>query len=297
MIKLIDILKEITEGKQVGNLYHFTSILNIFNILKTQRLNPNTENQISTTRSLSLNVAFFQDESDTPQCRLMFDGNKISTKYKIQPFKHYPDEESFEEQIIVNGKPFYFSPYLKRIDIFTGNSIKNKGMKLIPKLIKKLETLNVPYKIYTTSTTYQNSYHQPKTGNPSDTNFPEKSQIITLEDLYYPGMKFKNIEIYKSKYSLEDSPYSEKVAESSKYPGYYIKTSFLKHANKIDEYFDYYNKNKQKIKGIKIVPLPFLNDKSWKNKWKYLDSVNTTKFTPGAYPDAYLLIPKDEIDF
>ena len=36
---------------------------------------------------------------------------------------------------------------------------------------------------------------------------------------------------------------------------------------------------------------------SWKNKWKYLDSVNTTKFTPGAYPDAYLLIPKDEIDF
>jgi len=295
MIKLKDIL---LEAKQVGNLYHFTSILNIFNILKTQHLLPNTENQISTSRSSSLNVSSFQDDkSDTPQCRLMLDGDKISNKYKIQPFKHFPDEESFEEQIIVNGKPFYFLPYLKRIDIFTGNSIKNKGIKLIPKLVKELEILNIPYKIYTTSTTNQNSYLQPKTGNPSNINFPKKVEILTLEDLYYPGMKLKNITTYRK--SISDSgyiPYLEKVAESPKYPGYYIKTGFMRYADELDKYYIHYNKNGQKIKGIKMVPIPFLNDKSWLSKFKYLDNVYTKKFTPGTHPDAYLLIPKNEVN-
>ena len=49
MIKLIDILKEITEGKQVGTLYHFTPILNIFKMLKTQHLLPNEETKVVTT--------------------------------------------------------------------------------------------------------------------------------------------------------------------------------------------------------------------------------------------------------
>ena len=38
MIKLIDILKEITEGKQVGTLYHFTYIPALREILRTNVL-------------------------------------------------------------------------------------------------------------------------------------------------------------------------------------------------------------------------------------------------------------------
>ena len=33
MIKLIDILKEINEGKQVGTLYHFTLLKNLFKFI------------------------------------------------------------------------------------------------------------------------------------------------------------------------------------------------------------------------------------------------------------------------
>ena len=34
MIKLINILKEITEGKQVGTLYHYTFTWNSYEIIK-----------------------------------------------------------------------------------------------------------------------------------------------------------------------------------------------------------------------------------------------------------------------
>ena len=49
MIKLVDLLKEINEGKQVGDLYHFTSIVNLKEILKSKILMPSKErNQINT---------------------------------------------------------------------------------------------------------------------------------------------------------------------------------------------------------------------------------------------------------
>jgi hypothetical protein len=34
MIKLSNLIKEITEGKQVGTLYHFTSLKNLVSIIK-----------------------------------------------------------------------------------------------------------------------------------------------------------------------------------------------------------------------------------------------------------------------
>ena len=53
MIKLIDILKEITEGKQVGTLYHFTTFTNAVEILKSNYLKKNlssTEDDIGGIR-------------------------------------------------------------------------------------------------------------------------------------------------------------------------------------------------------------------------------------------------------
>jgi hypothetical protein len=87
MIKLVDILKEITEGKQVGDLYHFTPLKNIPTILNSQRLNPNDEGQISTSRRPNMNIEIFMDNGFSNRmdnasiARMVLDGNKISNKY------------------------------------------------------------------------------------------------------------------------------------------------------------------------------------------------------------------------
>ena len=56
MIKLIEILKGINEAKQVGNLYHFTSLENIKDIIKSTYLIPNDEGQISTSVRANMTI-------------------------------------------------------------------------------------------------------------------------------------------------------------------------------------------------------------------------------------------------
>ena len=91
MIKLTDLLKEITEGKQVGNLYHFTYDTAILKILKNGlRFSPdNTELDkhknrfyISTTRDHT-GRKFYKDMEMV--ARVTLDGNKISEHYSIEP--------------------------------------------------------------------------------------------------------------------------------------------------------------------------------------------------------------------
>ena len=79
MIKLIDLLNEINEGKQVGTLYHYA---------ENQLLK-----QIIETNTLLAPVSFTRRQSDwvrdftNGESIMVIDGDKLSNNYKIRPYQ------------------------------------------------------------------------------------------------------------------------------------------------------------------------------------------------------------------
>lgn len=290
-MKLLNLLKEIylNEAKQVGDLYHFTPISNLKDILLTQFLYPNDEDQVSTSRRPNMSTRDFQDMKRNSIVRLTLDGDKISTKYKVRPFAFGADEGSAEdlgeEQIVVNGKRFPFIPYLKRIDIFL-----NKKEKVNDKLIELLEKANIPYKVYPGIPISNTPISQEKTGKPEDINIENipKKEIYTKNDLLYPEMKKTFIEVYLDQFFLNRNYLSKTtVWTSPKYPDYYI-TADEKDKN---HYYNWLNSKGEKF-NIKEIPLPMRDDPEWMGKWK------NVQYPDNLYRDnykVYLLIPKKEV--
>jgi hypothetical protein len=292
MIKLIDLLKEINEAKQVGNLYHFTPLSNLKNILSTRFIFPNEEGQVSTSIRGNMEINVLKKFKNSPVARLMLDGDKISTKYKIRPFAYGGDlnldniEDLGEEQIDTNGKNFLFIPYLKRIDLFL-----NKKETVDPKILELLEKANIPYKIYQGTPMSNIPYNQPKTGNPEDiniNNIPEK-KIYKEEELYYPNMKTTTINIYANpeSYELFKDDTKQKgflVGISPEYPDYYL----IRDLSSSKPYRKWVNSKGEKI-NTKIIPIPMYNDSSWKKKFKKIIP------PPNSIYDIYYLIPKNEV--
>ena len=73
----------IDEGKQVGVLYHFTEPTRLKSILGNKGLKSFRE-YISFTRNFNLQKQSIYLKDST--IRLAFDGNKLSEKFKIEPF-------------------------------------------------------------------------------------------------------------------------------------------------------------------------------------------------------------------
>jgi hypothetical protein len=296
MIKLVDLLKEITEAKQVGNLYHFTPLSNLKKILENRVLFTNEDNQVSTTRHADMNLEPLYGSNKRGMlnnlARIMLDGDKISTKYKIRPFSYSSLGKELnlgEEQIVVNGDRFPFIPYLKRIDIFI-----DKKDKVNPKILELLDKANIPYEIYQGTPASNIPYNQPKDGNPNDIDInkiPEK-RIYTEEELYFPGMKpAKDIKYYKNDFALQRDIPDNDLFTSPEYPGYYIQKGF-KEWESAGVYDEYYNINKEKI-NIKIIPIPMYNDPKWRKLWKQTEELGS--FQEGNIYDSYILIPKNEV--
>lgn len=95
-------LTKLVEGKQVGTLYHFTSIDNFMDIMdnnllkhsKAKEKNPKTgkqEDNISFTRDKRFGKAF-RPGVDV-DVAFVVDGNKLSDKYKISPYQFDFDAE------------------------------------------------------------------------------------------------------------------------------------------------------------------------------------------------------------
>jgi hypothetical protein len=156
MIKLTHILKEIIEAKQVGDIYHFTSLKGLYGILKDGFIKPNSENQISTTRNKNVDMSsFFEYSGGQVTVMLTLDGNKISNKYKVKPFRYdptfwslpvYQDKFEFEEQIITNGKNFPIFLYLKSVSITIDNE-RNLNKEMLDQIENILKEKNIPYEI------------------------------------------------------------------------------------------------------------------------------------------------------
>lgn len=204
-LKLTNILKEVLdESKQVGNLYHYTPINYCIDILKSQYIKPNDEGQISTSRYANSETGFISHGDTNIMCRIMLDGNKISTKYKIRGFVHPADAEHVdpkdqdimlgskglyaEEAIITGDKRFYLLPYVKRIDIFVEKTPTKKQQKYIETLKGMLNKMNIPYEIYQGTPKSNVPYKQSKEGDSSQFTYtPEAKPIyISIKPLLYP---------------------------------------------------------------------------------------------------------------
>jgi len=115
MINRIKKLLNISEAKQVGNIYHFTYISNMLLILKNNKLEStwslDTENfSISFTRNKNFKKSNYIVKVPR-ECALVLDGDKLSENYRIYPIEYYytqrgigihPEAKESEERISFN---------------------------------------------------------------------------------------------------------------------------------------------------------------------------------------------------
>jgi len=147
VIKLKEILKEY---KQVGILYHYTTFMSVLQILKDDKLKAG-ETSDSTLKNRLYAVSFTRNKKfhehtgrsvsfkesafgNAPQVRITFDGNKLSDKYKINPWSQQgpfsKNKKGYEsEERIVKSEPFFIpvKKYIISVDIIIDyESLKNK---------------------------------------------------------------------------------------------------------------------------------------------------------------------------
>jgi hypothetical protein len=113
-----EISKVLNEAKQVGLLYHFTDFDSLENILAKNTIIGSYGNQdvkgryISTTRDKNFYKSDPNLGAEELQAALIFDGNKISNKYKIRPYAYEPYRDldrsgaEAEELIMLPGRDF-----------------------------------------------------------------------------------------------------------------------------------------------------------------------------------------------
>lgn len=127
----------ILESKNIGDIYHFTSINSIFKMLEFSDFNLFT---IMSYFSFTRNPEMFSPEltQDRLQTRIMLDGEKMSHQYKIEPYIDVADSVirdygEYEERIIKNEyeDKINITNYIKQIDILYNPKFKNDKYNFI----------------------------------------------------------------------------------------------------------------------------------------------------------------------
>jgi len=144
LIKLL--IKE--EAKQVGTLYHYTSISNLKRILNSDVLRIDSKNSISFTRNQNFDYVI-RGIGSSLECRLEIDGDKLSNNYKIKPYNEQGftinDPKKFEQEEIVKENISPIIPYIIKITLYKdvnnfAQTIKDKwnlNVDIIEKEINK----------------------------------------------------------------------------------------------------------------------------------------------------------------
>jgi hypothetical protein len=139
MVKLINLLKEITEGKQVGDIYHFTDTDTLALMIKEKGgivLDSSyssfaADKYYSFTRNPNLGTL----SEEKHHARIKLNGDKMSDKYKFEPYadiasgedlysKNAPNYESEER---INSKKYgeiNLTPYIEEITLISPDSFK-----------------------------------------------------------------------------------------------------------------------------------------------------------------------------
>lgn len=176
--------ENIEEGKNIGDLYHFTDIEGLAGILDSNELKtsstPSEDHQrdfqyLSKEKraqiqksgdkrinyiSFSRNKSFYKQRTKIgriPITRISFDGNKLSDKYKFIPFNYYSGESATEtdrfndnegeERIPTNSPISNLNNYIKNINILLDKIEDNETyLKQAESLISKYPQIISLYK-------------------------------------------------------------------------------------------------------------------------------------------------------
>jgi hypothetical protein len=98
------------EAKNVGILYHFTSIDNLIEIIETNKMIGG--DSISFTRDKNfINTTGAASIGEPAECRIVIDGDKLSNRYKIRPYNFFSNEYDVtrpnrETGLVINDKDF-----------------------------------------------------------------------------------------------------------------------------------------------------------------------------------------------
>ena len=126
MIKLKQILQE---RKQVGIIYHFTSLRRAASILYDNQLNRYTTKNNVPHISFTRNKDFWNNQRygiEGLEIKFIVDGDRLSDKYKIQPYNYFADQpitdttaELYDidemEEVVISKKIEFFSDYIKEV--------------------------------------------------------------------------------------------------------------------------------------------------------------------------------------
>ena len=149
-------LKEdnLEEAKQAGVLYHWTSLKNLEDIIKTNIIRPtysefdDEDNGVSLTRSKNKHQFGIAEAAD---CVIVLDGDKLSNNYKIKPYNdlevaQYDDFGIFDEmEERLLGSIKNLNKYVIKIILYKSD----------PKIESLLKEKNIPYELNLNESLYK----------------------------------------------------------------------------------------------------------------------------------------------
>lgn len=140
--------QHLKEGKQLGLLYHVTSLYNTISILKSNKMLGGIYKAVSFSR----NKRYTGWNPKDHQVKITFDGDGLSNVFKINPYKGpraTPKED--EERILTdkNNEIKNIKKYIKSIELFNTYDIASFPWheETFPKRLKELKSLSKGIKI------------------------------------------------------------------------------------------------------------------------------------------------------
>jgi len=123
----------IAEAKQVGTIYHFTRLSSLFDMIKFDFDMSSHQDYISFTRNYNMidyeknqnDLAYDFKLGDKRIVRIAIDGDKLSNKYKIEPFLDITNNvkrSAGEQEQRIKQKLISIKCCIKQIDIIDADS-------------------------------------------------------------------------------------------------------------------------------------------------------------------------------
>ncbi len=147
----------IAEGKQVGTIYHFTRFSSIIEMLENGFNLFSHQEYISFTRNYNMidyekyknDLSFDYKIGDKRGIRIAIDGDKLSNKYKIEPFNDLENKvnrQNAEAEERITKRSVSIDCCIKQIDVIGSELQFNEINKLVKEYnIKNNKNIQVKY--------------------------------------------------------------------------------------------------------------------------------------------------------
>ena len=141
----------INEAKQVGDVYHFTSISSFLQILADNKITAaglsDESRTISTTRDKNFTIRP-RAIGNPPEIGIILDGDKLSEKFKVRPYDYNYDNPGEEEEVGDEQEELWFGKKLGKQGGIRNIKSYIKGIVLTKNFFKKFITnqdFTIPY--------------------------------------------------------------------------------------------------------------------------------------------------------